>query len=182
MSVSALVVMPTQPATTPSSNVLKFEPLGGNGYRSPFAAYSVRVGVLGDASGGFAQVRIGFDERYVALLSYVHIGIIGAVADTDFICNFQCGIDDNVQLTETALKRGITSVSGYDTNYIWLPPACVASGPPNAGTNTSVAPYVDTYVDNVDGDTLTVGLRVYLFQKDARERVPLEQLLAVLKR
>lgn len=176
MSVTTELTLPDQPV----SGSLKYEPLGGDGYTSPMGAYNVRVNSASDASGNYNVVSIGFDDQYLCLVSAINIGVEGAAANVPFYCIFQCGPQDNVQKSDDLELSAITGVSAKLANYLWEPPALLCSGPPRGASLT--APYVSAYVDNTNGETLSLGLRMYLFAKDARERVPVWALVRNLQR
>ncbi len=65
-------MLPAQPAV----GQVQYVPLGGDGFRAPFAAYAISSHtVAGDAGGGFAQLRISMDPRFCSLVAWTTIGI-----------------------------------------------------------------------------------------------------------
>jgi len=166
MSVSTVLVLPAQPA----SGSVSYVPLGGDGFRAPFAMYQLNsVGVVNDASGGTAQIFVDMDPQFQAVCQNMVFDIASAAADKELIC----AISDRSLLYSDiaqviALLPSITGISNARAS--WCPVPLFDLG------------RINGVVANVDTETLSISAQILLFNRRATEVVPLPVLLASLSR
>lgn len=167
MSVSSAVTLPAQP----TSGVVRYVPMGGDGFYSPQAAYHVsNHAVTGDASGGNATLQVVMDDRHCSLLSYLTISIIqGTSADADVRLSLASG-QTPLQAFQGPVVAISATVIGQTITKTWNPPAYLIPGGPNVGT-------IECRALNVDGDVYRIGALIYLFDIRAREETPMGPLL-----
>lgn len=170
MSVSATVTLPNAPAT----GVLRYTPLGGNGYTSPHAMYQLKnFLVTGDSGGGTASLEVVMDDRFCCMIAYASM-IFGGASTNPATVNWTwggglAGISPQfIQQRQVTLSN--TSVGAPRIADTFDSPAFVH------GSDSNLALTVTTV--NEDADTVQLFLSVYLFNINAREKVPIELLVA----
>ncbi len=179
MSVVSTLVLPSQPTL----GAVTYEPLGGNGYDAPLAAYIFANVVQGDASGGYIENNIVFDDQFTAIVQYVTLMARGGAADVDYIMNLRCREPEDIKQTGTVQYNAITSLgaSAYDAAYIWDLPVVVCT-PLKQNDGTLQAPYLRAWTNNNNNEDIRLGGRMFLFKKDAKEKVPLWYLKRAIVR
>ena len=174
MSVSAQTALPAQPTTGSVALV----PLGGDGWVAPHSAYTIEQTVTHDASGGSATNEIRFDPRYTQLLSYINCLQTSGADAVEVAFSVECSSNDRILVIKSLPLVAVSGLSTTNTG-LWTPPAILCS----AGLGVAGdLPFFRVVVDNVDTETTIMRARVYNFDKRARERVPLPQLLGTLVR
>ena len=174
MAVDATVALPAQP-TVGSTNLI---PLGGDGWVAPHSVYSVDQQVVHDASGGIANNQVRFDPRYTQLVSYMLAEQTSGAATVLMTYTIQCDAQDRIAVTVPLLLQAQSGLS-VTNRGLWTPPAMLCSAGLGADDDP---PFVSLITDNTDTETTVLRVRIYNFDKRARERVPLPQLLASLYR
>lgn len=176
MSVSETLALPAQP----TDGIAEYTPLGGDGFNAPDSATHVTVNLAGDASGGSSLILVGFDPRYTCLVSYAAVKLQGLAADANLRQEIRCTFFESFLVSSVCSYLPITGVTGALNNALWTPPAILVSAGDSPTTN---GPYYRAVTANAGvGTTMTVTLRIYNFNKRARELVPLPQLLSTLVR
>lgn len=166
ISVTQTVVFPAQPAV----GQLFYVPLGGDGFVSPFAAYSLRsFQASGDASGTFISMNVNLDPRFVSLVAWVTVQIQqGTSADADF--RIDVASDETGIISSGAIEAVASDVSGLEVSRTFSPhPTLLPGGSKNSRV---VAAF-----DNVDGDEYFMDVWCYLFNIRVRETTPIAPLL-----
>ncbi len=158
MSVSSVFELPAQPTTGSAVWV----PLGGDGVTAPLGYYDVVTTIVGDVSGGTAQLRVDFDPRYTNLCAWANVKIIADTAAGDFA----------IHLNPNATTAGLTIVGTmpgvaeavFSTNsaYLWFPPPLF-----HAGEGTLIA-----FWANVDAtETYSLSAQIFVYDRDVRNRM-----------
>ncbi len=168
-AVTTTLTLPGQPA----AGTVEYVPLGGDGFYSPIAAYSLaNIGATGAVGGGALTVRVNMDTRYCSLISYVSIGLVQATpADVEV----RFTIADTKARVPRLVEQGDVTFVDSDISVAtiaktWNPPATVLPG----GT---IAPFVQLVVVNIDADIMNLDALIYLFNVRARELTPMGPLL-----
>ena len=171
MAVAQTITLPAQPA----DGAVQYVPLGGDGFRAPFAAYSViNMEVDHDASGGACSQTIQMDMRYVSLVSFIRSGVDqGTPADADFRHNI-VGSSVPEQARNGAAVAISGTVAGQTVTDQWDPTPVLL---PGAISDVSNLPRVSTKWLNVNGDTSKCNAVIYLFNIRVRELTPMGPLL-----
>lgn len=168
MSVSATVTLPA----TPSTGVLTYVPLGGNGYTSPFAMWSLaNFLVTGAAGGGSQSLSVVMDDRYCSLMSYASMTYTDTAAH-DYRWSLVGEVGGPVPLDSRTLKitASSASINAATQTDVWRPTPVVHPGA------TPITLSVATL--NVDTFVLQLHLQVFLFNINARQKVPYHLLVA----
>lgn len=169
MSVAQTFTLPAQPPT----GVLRRVPLGGNGYTDPFAMYTLRnYAVTGDATNGSVSLTVVMDRRYCSLVSYCS-GIYTAAGSSPAPFRWLLGSGTNGTTPNMFRQRrivlGSTEVSAAIITDMWLPPAFLLPG-------GDFSELVLTGV-NEDTDIMQMFTVIYLFNINARQKVPYSHLV-----
>jgi len=169
MSVTATVTFPSQPA----SGTLKYVPLGGNGYTDPFAMYQLKdFSVTGDATGGTASLHVIMDNRYCCMLAYA--SMTSAATGTDpMSIRWVWGSDTGGESPQAfRFQEAPVSPLGFGSRVsdTWVPQAFMQGSDPVA-LRLSVASV------NEDTDAVVMHAVIYLYNINARNRVPMSQLV-----
>ncbi len=169
ISVTDPVTLPAQP----TAGAVNYVPLGGDGYTSPFAAYSVvNYQVSGDVSGGTLTARINMDNRFCALVSYVTLQNVQATpGDAEIRLTISDTLNRVPRLAEqgdvTSVAVGVTTASITKT---WFPTPTILPGGP-------ISPFINASMANVDSDEMFLDAWIYLFNIAVREKTPMGPLL-----
>ena len=179
MTVAETVTLPGQPTV----GAIEYVPLGGDGFTAPHSVADFRVGLDGDASGGYGQIRVRPDARFVSLFAEVCI-----YADPAWGVAWDYRLD----LTESGASSVAIVVTGRTSAHVglagltvqesalWTPPAALLVNDDAAGTGS---PYVQGFTVNPGaGFTTYLTGKVYQFDRRAREVVPLPILLGSVPR
>ena len=162
MSVSASVNLPDQPA----AGALEVVPLGGNGFTAPQLAYAITISLASDAGGGTNTLTVVMDPQFTFGISYVQTLVTSSAADVPSRRTISLTANETIQDAEDAEEgEGTTAVR------LWKPPGVL-------GTETPLfAPTIVSRIANTDTETHFLSCRIYCFNKRAREKTPLWQLL-----
>lgn len=166
ISVAETLVLPNQP----TDGTLRYVPLGGDGFVSPFAAQALRgFELTGDASSGNIEFNVTLDPRFVNLVSLLTISIKQATsADAEFAMDLA---SDEVVALRSGLIVAVSSlVTLSEVRFTWVPPATLLPG----GDKNS---RLRCQVLNVNGDVASFDLWTYLFNIRVRETTPIAPLL-----
>lgn len=165
MSVSESVTLPAQPG----SGTLRFVPLGGDGYTAPFAMWQIRDFIAtGDSGAGNQVVSIGMDDRYCSLVGYAAMTYTDtAVQDIRWVL---AGTQVPLQVRTIKLSPSSASLNTATMSDLWLPPAAVSPGA------TPVTLSITTL--NNDTEVLTLHASIFLFNINARQKMPYQALVA----
>ena len=167
LSVSETTQLPAQPTT----GVVEYIPLGGDGFTAPKFAYSI-IGydVDADASGGTLTAVLEMDPRYASLIGFVTGQLLQAVdADVEFLFSVS-GLR-----VPTIVNQGdavSSALSGSSIGITWRPEPIILPG----GTAAS-QPRVQIRFPNVDTDVIRMHALVFCFDIRVREIWPMGPLL-----
>lgn len=170
MSVVATMTLPQQGAT----GVLRYTPLGGNGMSSPKGMYQLRnFAVTGDVSGGSIKLQVVMDDRFCCMVAYATMLYAGTGTDPmpiRWLFGGSIGGISPDQVRQVAADVVPTTVGGDRVQDMWVPPAFVHGSDPNLTLEISTI--------NEDGDVLQLHASIFVFDINARQRVPFELLVA----
>jgi len=175
MAVAIELQLPDQPA----SGSVVLQPLGGDGWVSPQSVFRVQVNSVSDASGGGNAIHVRGDLRYVQVISSVLVTLLSGADTLDL--NVRILDESGVGSANLRTVVPLTAVSGSGpTNSVsWTPEPLLFSATAGAlGTPPGIA----IKCDNTDTETLGVIFSIYNFRKTAREKVPIDKMLAFLTR
>lgn len=156
----------------------RLQPLGGDGFVSPMSQYQINAFSDGDGTGGVNRIYCRMDPRYVQLVTTVVAELRDATGDqpVSFQLKDEYGIDFGVNAQLLDVDR---PASSYAYRCTWSPqPLAIAAG---AGDVTE-APFLVIAVPNITGTTLVLSATIYNFDRQAREKVPLELLYQTFTR
>lgn len=174
MSVETDVMMTDRPA----AGGIELHPLGGDGMVSPQSVYHGRIESAGDASGGYNQIRVGFDPRYTQLVAQIMVEATNLAADEDVDLRISESADSALAARSTMQSLPISAVT-VDGRATWSPiPYLVAKN----DVDPSVPPNLKAVMDNVNGGVFRLYFHVFNFDRRARESVPIEVLSRCLIR
>jgi len=172
VSVSETIQLPAQPTSGTTDMIT----LGGDGYSAPESSMNLNAVLAGDASGGYAAMIVGFDPRFVQLVAYTCIKILGLSADANVRQEIRSTLYETFIVGHTAPYLAITGLTGALNNVLWTPPPILVSAGANA---TSSGPFYAYYTANPGaGNSVQLSMRIHNFNKRARELVPLDKLVA----
>jgi hypothetical protein len=158
MAVVTTLTLPSQPTT----GSVVYKPLGGNGFTSPQSMFYVTVDSLGIAGGGLNSIQVFKDERFEQLVDFMTIqGNAGAVIYR---------MDIFRDLGSRALVIDTTSADTTISCGTWSPPALI--DPESWKVSTA----------NVEDENVKLKMAIYNFNIRASEKIPLELLLASIRR
>ncbi len=161
--------MPDQP----TSGLVQYIPLGGDGFTAPFAAYSITdYFAAGTATGGKVTLTANMDPRFCSLVSYVTFRMIQATPANEVVRVTVAGGQQPLQSnTETVVATG--AEFAHSINSCWSPVPIVLPG----GNFASEAPRLLGAAPNTDGDFYDLFALIYLFNIRVRETTPMGPLL-----
>lgn len=171
MAVSNSVVLPAQPST----GVLDYIPLGGNGFSAPFAAWSLEaMTVTGDVSGGAASIGISMDMRYCSLVAFVTVAVLQtSAADADL--RIQLTGSNTTDQGENVIMPSISAtVASRTAGTVWRPTPQILPGGQSDAANL---PRISARSLNVSTDVFEISCLIYLFNIRVREITPMGPLL-----
>lgn len=169
MSVIATVTLPDNPS--PAGEV-KLVPLGGNGFTSPFAMYTLRnFAIAGDATGSEHTLNVIMDPRYCSIVAYASMQIDVSAADRAIHWQLTSGAVPP-QFLNGHLTRNDAGILGAQIAHTWSPPAWISPG------TSPQAPTLTISVFNVDTEILNMACAVLLFNIRARESVLYQHLIS----
>jgi len=175
VSVSYTVALPAQP----TSGTTDLIALGGDGFIAPESSTNLNAVINGDGTGGYASIVVGFDPRFVQLVAYANVKILGLAADTNVRMEIRLTPLETFIVGKTVPFLTIAGLAGGGAslnNVLWTPPPILVS----AGvTPVTVGPFFAFYTDNPGvGNSVQLAMRIHNFNKRARELVPLDKLVA----
>ncbi len=162
MAVSETVVIPAQPTT----GVIEFLPLGGNGQIAPLGCYMIDVQLAGDASGGLAAISVSLDPRYTNLVAFYSATVDSAATAPDYFMDIRADAAasgfSGPAIVGTMPHTAI--VSTPSASFLWYPPPIYYPG----GGHISLA------MLNVDAtEVYAIVAEVYCFDIDIRKITPM---------
>lgn len=174
MSISDQVQLPDQP----TAGVTTERGLGGHGLVAPHSYHDCTLQLASDASGGVSTLWIHSDPRWTCLFAYATLQITGAAAGVPFRLDL---LANEVGVHGPTL----TGVTNFNANWVprvsWYPPPIL--GTSDQKTTSNAFPYrMRATIPNNNGEVAFLSIRVYNFEKDVQQRVPLSQLFAPLTR
>ncbi len=158
MAITDETTLPAQPA----SGTTVLVPLGGNGFTAPKSLFYVTVNLTGDATGGLLSIDVKRDERFEQLVDFMVIQNAGGAV--------VYRMDLFRDLGSRALVIGTSNADTTISTGMWSPPALI--DPHSYRLSTA----------NVDGVQVKLKMAIYNFDVRASELVPLELLLASVRR
>lgn len=169
IAVASSVTLPLQPST----GVVRYIPLGGDGFTAPFAAYNV-IGhsVTGAVGGGSSTLTVVMDDRYVSLVSYVSLAntqVASANADFSLLLSAQSS-GMPTQSSQGVLTAIDADVNASTVRTTWAPQPVLLAGAEKRGVITGL-------MLNVDADVYAMSALIYLFNIRVREMSPTGLLL-----
>lgn len=168
IAVAAAFTLPAVPGT---GGTVAYVPLGGDGFRAPFAAYGIKTfAAVGDATGGSVVMTCTFDNRYCTLVSFATVQITqGTAADAGARLIIR-GNTIPTTMFQDVITSVIDDVSAFQVAKEYaFSPLIVPGGGENGQLQASF--------DNVDGDLYFVDSMMYLFNIRVRELTPMGPLL-----
>ncbi len=169
-TVNEIVRLPAQPTT----GLVDYVPLGGDGYTAPFAAYSiVDMEVAGDASAGHVRMAVEMDPRFASLVAFfVHEIQQGTPATADVRLSV-AGPQVPSQTMQDNVDDISSTVADSNISLQFAPTPYILPGGHKAGS----VPRIFSRSLNVDGDTYRLSALIYLFNIRVREVTPMGPLL-----
>jgi len=165
VTIAVTSTLPAQPTT----GTAVYRPLGGNGWTSPHALYTVNSQSAGDASGGGNQNSVVLDTRFANIVNIAQALFTGDTTTVDgelaIIGDQPTGALHRVNCFGTLLFLSTLSDFGLLT---WSPPPVIG------------AQSVFGQLENVLGTIFHLSATIYCFQKRVFEEVPLNVILASL--
>lgn len=173
MSVVENVQFPAQP----TDGFYGVTALGGDGFRSPrgFAAFGLDV--AGDASGGVLQAQLDLDRTYGSVLSFITVQVNSMTAASPLLLQLLGGRNGptgfNIEVQRVLETLTPASVGGTQrSGATWCPAPQIMV----ADEQVVNRPRISVEVDNVNGETLAVNGLIYLYDIDAKFKVPLREI------
>lgn len=162
MAVDDTFTLPDQPATGST----RYIPLGGDGWSNPHSMYEITVSLIGDATGGQNVILVNMDGRWECTV---------IVADGVISANLSRTLVFEIRANGGAFSRGI-----IDTKQ-------GGAGIGVASSQYSPPPLFDVQSialrgQNIDMETNILNVWIYNFRKGAKNRVPMNSLLASIPR
>jgi len=172
MAIASNVALPSQPA----NGRVRYFPLGGDGFTAPTSAYSVRINLASDASGGNNTLRIKPDPQFVAVCAFLNTGVVAGSAAID--CEFVIR-HDQVEEISVIKELPLVGIVSFTNSGLWTPPLYLLNA---TDRDATLPPFIRSTIPNVDGETHTLQTIVFNFNKRVRETTPLNQIVASLPR
>lgn len=147
-------------------------PLGGDGFVAPKFAYAIAdLNVVGDASGGNADITVIMDPRYTSLVAFMTASDIQvASADAD-VRMFVTGVGVPTQVDQVPVTAISATVAGRTVSRTWTPTPFVLPG------GTLPISRLTLRMLNVLNDSYFLDAWVYCFDIRVREVTPMGPLL-----
>jgi len=173
MAVAEILQLPAQPAT----GAVHRTPLGGDGYRAPFAAYNIdNFTLVGDGTGGSPGISFtaNMDERFCTLVAYLNLSV-SQTAAIDLGLRFRVDTSQAsspiAPQTQSVDAQSIPLTSNpASINEIFQPVPVILPGD-GAGS------LVQLTTGNIDTDIYRFSGLFYLFNIDVRQVMPMGPLL-----
>ena len=169
MSVSLTYTLPNAPT---GASQVEYVPLGGNGYQAPLSYYAFDLELVSDVSGGASTIQINMDARYTTLVGYLSALVTGVAADTPVELLLAASPIDRIGYTDNVPFRGIST---YEYCTIAPQPFLMRAKPGDY-------PWARLKAANVNGETWKLVGRVYNFNVNAEQYVPLGEMVSILPR
>lgn len=175
MSVTETFTLPAQPTNGAAEQI----PLGGDGFQAPHSEVVALASLDGDASGGVLQLKLRPDARYVSVPTHVSVYVTGGPNPLELRLDVSETSNDTMVHTFSLAQR--TEAALGVTQGITLAPEpsmMVNDDPSGAGT-----PQIFAQIANPGaGATLFMSVRLFQFDRRARELVPTSWILSTLPR
>lgn len=137
-------------------------PLGGDGVTAPLGYFDVDSRVVGDASGGTAQIAIHFDPRYTSLLAWANISVLADTAPGDFAMQLLPSLTTAGLIIVGTLPGVEEAFTSSNSAYLWYPPPIFHAG---NGVCRVFFPNVDAT------ETYSMAVQVFVYNRDVRNRM-----------
>ncbi len=174
MTITASVQLPSQPG----AGAVEYVPLGGDGMVSPHSVTYAWLSSPSDASAGYNRGNIRFDTRWTQLVETVMVEVWDAAADVNILADITAS---------PACRQGYCINAEFEP-VSTLNPEIRANWSPapqliTAGTDVVTAnPQIRAAIVNTDGETLQIYAKIFNFDRQAAQRVPIEILTRCLTR
>jgi len=159
MAITNTVQLPAQPSPTGTT---RFTALGGNGFSAPKGMYQVRnFASTGDGVGGAHTHEIIMDPDYCSMIGYCTMLVNPAAGATQFAWNL-VSADVPAQVITGSVTPISVTIDGPAVSDLWMPPAFVSPGGPDAPT---------LRISKVEilNEVLTLNAVIFIFDIRARE-------------
>ncbi len=170
MAVTLAWELPEQSGSITSLARQTWIPLGGDGFTSPKAAYSLRsIGIAG-VSTGLAAIAVTMDPRFCSLVCWM----LGGIDDSSPGASAQVKLtveSDTTAVASATLQPRVSTIGSQDFQAIFQPPAVILPG----GSDGSI---IRAQFNDDVAATFFIDAFILLFDIRARELVPYETLLA----
>ena len=179
MSVSEFVALPAQPLV----GTTHVQGLWGDGLAAPINYQECFMQQTGDATAGTNSMTIHTDPRYDSVLAWAHLEKAGGAADWRYSLQVQTDLSEiqsyGLVADDGDVLGGLLAFPGVT----WFPIASIGTTDGISSVPLNDPMYVTSVVQNIGvGETMSLYVRVYNFQKNARRKTPLSVLLASLPR
>lgn len=163
MSIVQAWSLPDQPPT----GAVRLVGLSGDGFTSPRSMYLINATDVGDASGGAITFTMTMDPRFISVVSLAGFVVTGGAALVEFRLTVE-GRTGNVSVASGDSK--FTDIIAGIAEASWVPP-------PLVDVQTMI-----WQIANTDTLPYLVNGTVFLFDREAMNRVPLSVIYASLPR
>ncbi len=174
MSVSLGVQLPDQPS---GSGVTIEGTLGGPGMVAPHSFQDCSINLESDASAGTNFVWVTTDPRWTSVFAYATAEVTSGAAAIPL----RIDLVGNIGVRGPGFRGNMLLDAGLPQTLTWYPPPFLGTSP--LKTTDATFPFrMLAQIPNTDTENLSLNIRVYNFQKDIQQRVPLSVLFASLPR
>ncbi len=172
MTVATQITLPEQPGT----GLVKYIPLGGDGYRSPFALARWSLDSVGDASGGTNNISVFMPSEYCSVVAWIR-----AEQDDATLVAMQLQLRPDAQVgdgeffleTDNLMSNG----GGFLSEVTWVPPPVIL-----VPSGSTTLPSIGLHKANVDTETLRLNGEAFLYDRRAYETGHAVDMLALVGR
>lgn len=172
MAISSELTLPG-PITGGGGGRVRYTPLGGDGFVSPRTMVDFSINRAGDATGGNNTVTVFMDTNYIGVISLLRVFTPTDPAD------FAIGIGPNGSASNSyAWNRSVVTNPIGSPSVILVPPALLMEEEQPGGPK----PFTNAVTPNVTGVTFELRGQVFLFDRFARDKVPLEVIYSSVVR
>lgn len=172
MAVTETVALPAQPVVGATTEV----PLAGDGYYAPHSQTNVRINLDADVSSGNITAFIEMDPRWTSIVAWAALEVASMAATRQ--ANFRILSSENISMSSMQLITQSTLGNAAEFNgCVWVPPPFILPGPIRNTTSSIRVGFLNT-----DSEDIIFDCVIYNFQKDVRNRVPLQWIHSSLPR
>lgn len=174
MAVDLSVQLPAQPA----SGSVRYEPLGGDGERSPDMMCTFRVNSTGDATGGNHIIRVLMDPTKLWVLNWCRHAVVNALTNWESIVFIvPTGLFTEAQLSFATTVTTVAT-STFDAHMLAPPPVFLQKLSDSDAAN----PQIYASKANVDAENVNFQGQMLGYNINAAKRTPIDVLLASIPR